>query len=159
MRILRSQRFAILHTHKFGSNVWGAMIGTACRVPVIVAHEHTWSYEGEPLRVWVDGHVIGKLADRVVAVSNADARRMASIEQIDPAKIVVIPNGYISHPGGHGDVRAELGIDSRAPVIATAAIMRPQKRQDLLLDAFAQVRAALPDAHLVLAGDGECREA
>jgi glycosyltransferase involved in cell wall biosynthesis len=156
--MLRAQRFQILHTHKFGSNAWGAMIGTACRVPVIVAHEHTWSYEGKPLRVWVDGHVIGGLADRVVAVSNADARRMVSIEHIDPSKIVVIPNGYIPHPGSYTDVRAELGIDDRAPVIATAAIMRPQKRQDLLLDAFAQVREAVPDAQLLLAGDGDCRD-
>ena len=82
----------VLHSHKFGSNVWGSVIGTACRVPVIVAHEHTWSYEGEPLRVWVDGHVIGRLADRLVAVSNADARRMVSVEHVDPSKIVVIPN-------------------------------------------------------------------
>jgi glycosyltransferase involved in cell wall biosynthesis len=159
VRMLRAQRFQILHTHKFGSNAWGAMIGTACQVPAIVAHEHTWSYDGEPLRVWVDGQVIGRLADRVVAVSNADARRMASIEHIDPAKIVVIPNGYIPHPGSHADVRVELGIDDHAPVIATAAIMRPQKRQDLLLDAFTLVRQALPDAHLLLAGDGDCRVA
>jgi glycosyltransferase involved in cell wall biosynthesis len=157
--MLRSQRFEILHTHKFGSNAWGAMIGTACRVPVIVAHEHTWSYQGEPLRVWVDDHVIGRLADRVVAVSNADARRMASIEHIDPKKIVVIPNGYVPHPGSQTDVRAELGIDARAPVIATAAIMRPQKRLDLLLEAFTQVRVALPEAQLLLAGDGDCRDA
>jgi glycosyltransferase involved in cell wall biosynthesis len=157
--MLRSKRFQILHTHKFGSNAWGAMIGTACRVPVIVAHEHTWSYEGEPLRVWVDGHVIGTLADRVVAVSNADARRMVSVEHVDPSKIVVIPNGYIPHPGSHTDVRAELGIDALAPVIVTAAIMRRQKRHDLLLDAFARVREAQPDAQLLLAGDGECRDA
>jgi glycosyltransferase involved in cell wall biosynthesis len=156
---LRSKRFAILHAHKFGSNAWGAMIGTACRVPVIVAHEHTWSYEGDPLRVWVDGRVIGKLADRMVAVSNADARRMVSVEHVDPSKIVVIPNGYIPHPGSHTDIRAELGIDDRAPVIATAAIMRRQKRHDLLLDAFARVHEALPDAQLLLAGDGECRDA
>jgi glycosyltransferase involved in cell wall biosynthesis len=157
--LLRSQRFAILHTHKFGSNLWGSVIGTACRVPVIVAHEHTWSYEGQPLRVWVDGHVIGKLADSLVAVSNADARRMVSVEHVDPSKIVVIPNGYVAHPGSHTDVRAELGIDDHAPVIATAAIMRRQKRHDLLLDAFARVQEALPDAQLLLAGDGDRRDA
>jgi glycosyltransferase involved in cell wall biosynthesis len=157
--MLRAHRFQILHTHMFGSNAWGSVIGTACRVPAIVAHEHTWSYEGSPGRAWVDGNVIGRLADRMVAVSQADARRMVSIEHVDPAKIVVIPNGYTPQPGSHTRVRAELGLDERAPVIATAAIMRPQKRLDLLLDAFAQVREALPDAQLLLAGDGECRAA
>src|SRR5436305_13981913 len=51
-RLLRRERFDILHTHKFGSNLWGGLIGTACGVPAIVAHEHSWSYEGNPARAW-----------------------------------------------------------------------------------------------------------
>src|SRR5436190_19538205 len=39
--LLHSGRFDILHTHKFGSNVWGALFARACGVPVLVAHEHT----------------------------------------------------------------------------------------------------------------------
>ena len=61
-RFLREERIDVLHTHKFGSNVWGTLIGRARRVPVIVAHEHTWSYEGNPLRKLLDGRVIGRLA-------------------------------------------------------------------------------------------------
>jgi glycosyltransferase involved in cell wall biosynthesis len=40
------------------------------------------------------------------------------------------------------------------PLVGTAAIQRPQKALHVLLEAFARVRA---DAHLALAGDGECR--
>ena len=36
--------------HMFGSNVWGTVVGRAARVPVVVAHEQTWDYEGQPLR-------------------------------------------------------------------------------------------------------------
>jgi glycosyltransferase involved in cell wall biosynthesis len=155
--VLRNKRFDILHTHMFGSNVWGALIGTACRVPVIVAHEHSWSYEDDRLRMWVDGQIVGRLVDRFVAVSNLDAERMASLERINPTKIVVIPNGYIPGPATNGDTRAELGLLPDALVVAVAAVFRPEKRLDLLLQAFAQVGAALPKSHLVLAGDGPCR--
>lgn len=158
--ILLRRRFDILHTHKFGSNLWGSLIGTACRVPAIVAHEHSWSYEGNPPRAWIDGRVIGRLASRFVAVSAADGRRMVSREGVPPDKVVVIPNGYVPSPAATaGDVRAELGLAADAPVVAIAAVLRPEKRVDLLLDAFATVRATLPDAHLMIAGDGPCRAA
>jgi glycosyltransferase involved in cell wall biosynthesis len=160
VRLLRSQRFDILHTHKFGSNIWGTAIGRACQVPAIVAHEHSWSYEGDPARAWLDGHVIGRLATKFVAVSTADGERMVSVEGISPEKVVVIPNGYIPSPGASDtDVRAELGLDETAQVIGIAAVLRPEKRLDLLLEAYGRVRAALPKAHLVIAGDGECRPA
>lgn len=156
--LLRRHRIDVLHTHKFGSNVWGAVIGTACRVPVIVAHEHSWSYEGNPPRAWLDGQVVARAATRFVAVSSADGRRMVSREGVDPAKVLVIPTAYIPSSARTGtDVRAELGLDDSVPLIAIAALLRPEKRLDLLLDAHARVVEAMPQAHLVIAGDGECR--
>ena len=53
--IVRRHRFDVLHAHMFGSNLWGTLVGSACRVPVVIAQEHTWSYEGAPWRVWLDG--------------------------------------------------------------------------------------------------------
>jgi glycosyltransferase involved in cell wall biosynthesis len=157
-RLIRRHRFDILHTHKFGSNVWGSLIGRACRVPVIVAHEHSWSYEGEPLRAWLDGQVIGRLATRFVAVSTADGRRMVDREHVSAEKIVVIPTGYVpsaTHPAV--DLRDELGLAPQTPLIATAARCSPEKRLDVLLDAQVRVLASVPDAHLVIAGDGKSR--
>jgi glycosyltransferase involved in cell wall biosynthesis len=54
-------------------------------------------------------------------------------------------------------VRAELGLDDDALVIGIAAVLRPEKRIDLLLEAQVRVRAEVPQAHLVIAGDGDCR--
>lgn len=156
-RLLRRHRFDILHAHMFGSNLWGSVIGSACRTPVIIAQEHTWSYEGQPLRRWLDGHVIGRLATRFVAVSAQDAERMVSVEHVPAEKVVMIPTAYIPRPRVGGDVRQEIGIDRSAPLLAAAAVLRPQKALSVLLDALSQVLQAIPDAHLVIAGDGESR--
>jgi glycosyltransferase involved in cell wall biosynthesis len=43
--------------------------------------------------------------------------------------------------------------------VATVAVLRPQKALDVLLDAFAEVSASIPDAVLAIGGDGECRPA
>jgi glycosyltransferase involved in cell wall biosynthesis len=154
-RVLRRDRIDVLHTHKFGSNASGTVIGALCRVPVIVAHEQTWSYEGQPLRKFLDGHVIGRLADRFVSVSTADRERMISREGVPAAKTLVIPNAYVPRAvESRTDLRAELGLAAGTPLVGTAVQMRPQKALEVLLDAHVRVLRQVPDAHLVVAGDG-----
>jgi len=155
--LVRRERFDIIHAHMFGSNVWGSLIGRLCGVPVIIAHEHTWSYVGHPLRRLIDGHLIGRLATRFVAVSSFDAERMVSIEGVPVEKVVTIPPGYVPRPRSpDGDLRGELGIDSSTPLVAVVAELRPQKALSVLLEAFALVLDVVSDAHLVIAGDGDC---
>jgi glycosyltransferase involved in cell wall biosynthesis len=158
--LLRAERVDVLHAHMFGSNLWGTVIGRLTGVPVVIAHEHTWSYEGQRVRRFLDGHVIGRLADAFVAVSERDRERMTTLERVPADKIVVLPNPYIHRPREEsGDVREALGIPSAAPLVATVAVLRPQKALDVLLDAFAQVSAEIPEAMLAIGGDGECRAA
>lgn len=158
--LLRRERFDLIHSHMFGSNVWATAIGRVCHVPVLIAHEHTWSYEGNWLRARLDGHLIGPLTTRFVAVSSADASRMISIEGVPPDKVVVLPTAYVpSSSSSTGNVRAELGLTAQTPLVGAATVMRPQKALDVLLAAHVRVLQAVPDAHLVLAGDGEQRPA
>jgi glycosyltransferase involved in cell wall biosynthesis len=158
-RLLRRERFDILHAHKFGSNLWGTLIGRVCHVPIVVAHEHTWSYESDPLRAWLDGRVIGRLATRFIAVSTADRERMVELEHVPREKIVVIPaNVYIPSLGsGNGDLRSELGLAPGTPIVAVAAVLRPQKALSVLLEAHALLLRRAPTAHLVIAGGGPCK--
>lgn len=156
--LVRRERFDILHAHMFGSNLWGTLIGRACGVPVLLAHEHTWSYRGNPLRKWLDGRVIGRLATRFIAVSSLDAERMVSVEHVPAEKVVMIPNAYVPRPGSvGGDLRQELEIADDTPLVAAVSLLRPQKALSVLLDAFPRVLEAVPDAHLIIAGEGPCR--
>jgi glycosyltransferase involved in cell wall biosynthesis len=156
--LLNSGRFDIVHAHKFGSNVWGTLFGRACRVPVVIAHEHTWSYKGQPLRKWIDGRVVGRLATRFIAVSDADAARMVEHEKVAPEKVVVMPTGYVARPlTPNTDLRSELGLAPETPLVGTAVVFRPQKALEVLVEAHARLLRSMPDAHLVIAGDGPTR--
>ncbi|MEA2457184.1 MAG: hypothetical protein QOC95_156 [Thermoleophilaceae bacterium] len=154
--LLREERFDILHAHKFGSNLWGSIVGRASRTPVIVAHEHSWAYAGDPVRRILDGQVIGRLADAIVAVSTRDRERMTSVEGIRPEKTVYIPNAFVQRPAamGEGDLRAELGLGPDATVVGTLAVLRGEKRLDVMIEAFARAAAGVQDAHLVVGGHG-----
>jgi glycosyltransferase involved in cell wall biosynthesis len=129
-------------------------------VPVVIAHEHSWSYEGEPLRRFLDGHVIGRLADAFVAVSERDRQRMIDLEHVPAEKIVVLPNPYVPRPVEQSiDLRAQLRIPADVPLIGTVAVLRAEKALDVLIDAFAQLSHSMPEARLVIAGGGSIRQA
>lgn len=157
---LRTRRIDVVHAHMFGSNFWGSICGRLAGVPAVIAHEHTWAYEGEPVRRFVDGRVIGRLADAFVAVSQRDRSRMIDLEGVPAEKIVVLPTPFVPRPDVRTvDVRQQLGLAPDAPVVASVAVLRPQKALHVLLEAFAQLSGSIPDARLVIGGDGECREA
>ncbi len=159
-RFLRRERVDVLHAHKFGSNLWGTVIGRLARVPVIVAHEHTWSYQGQPLRRFGDREVIARGSSAFIAVSREDRRRMIEVEGIDPEDVMFMPNGIPTPPPPTGaDVRAELGIAPDAPVIGTVSVMRPQKALDVLLRATRTLVDEFPGLRVLIAGEGDERVA
>lgn len=144
----------VLHAHKFGSNVWGVALGRMARVPVIVAHEHTWSYQGQPLRRTLDRELVARGADAFLFVSREDRRRARDVEHIDLARTRYVPNGVPQLvPTGY-DVRSELGIDADAPVVATIAALRPQKALHRLVAAAAALRNDHPGLRMLLVGGG-----
>jgi glycosyltransferase involved in cell wall biosynthesis len=155
---MREWEVDVLHSHMFGSNVWGALL--APRVPdaVFVAHEHTWSYEGQPHRRWLDRHLIARRADAFVAVSREDRRRMVSVEKVPEEKTRFIANGIdpVPPPDPGHDVRAELGIAPGQPIVGVVAVPRPQKALEVLLRAAVVLRRTVPDLRvLVVGGTGD----
>jgi glycosyltransferase involved in cell wall biosynthesis len=154
-RFLKRERVDVLHAHKFGSNVWGTLMARIARVPVVLAHEHTWSYEGQPLRRFLDRELVARGATRFIAVSREDQRRMTDVEGIDPARTLFIPNGIVAPPAPSGvNVRAELGIPADAPVIGLVSVLRAQKAVQVLLRALPPLREEWPSARVLVVGDG-----
>src|SRR5262249_4810473 len=101
-------------------------------------------------------------ADRLV-VHYPGARDELSALGVAPTRVSVIPHGsYLPIAalvsGGtntrarQAEARARLGLPCNAPVALFFGMMRPYKGIDYLLEAFAQVRAALPAARLLLVG-------
>ncbi len=55
-------------------------------------------------------------------------------------------------------IKTRLGLPSSALLVVCTSRLVPLKGVDVLVDAWGDVRIAAPAAHLVIAGDGECRE-
>jgi glycosyltransferase involved in cell wall biosynthesis len=153
-RLLRSGRVDVLHAHKFGSNLWAALLKPRSRLPVLIAHEHSWSYEGRVRRI-VDRELIARRADAVVAVSPSDRLRMIEVERIPPEKVVFIPNGIPDTPLGDGEwVRRELGLEASDSVVGTVCGLRPEKELETTLRALGHLAPNRRGLRFVVVGDG-----
>ena len=159
IRWLRMHRVDVLHAHKFGANLAGVVIGRLTGVPVI-AHEHGLRASPSPARRLAD-QLIGRLAAVVLCVSEADRDRLVTTEHLPPRKVRHVPLGVAAPdamPASRTEARRDLGLPVEGVVIVTTAVLRPEKRLDVLLAAFAEVRSNTPDAVLLVMGDGPQRE-
>jgi glycosyltransferase involved in cell wall biosynthesis len=155
VRLVRRERIEVIHAHMHGSNVWATVLGRALGVPVVLATEHTWSFEGRPLRKALDRHLVGRFASSFASISEADRHRMVEVVGVPAEKVPLMPLGLVPRARPQGrTIRDELGIGSDVPVVGTISVLRPQKALHVLLEAFAAVLRARPDARLLVVGDG-----
>jgi len=160
VRQMRDRKIDILHTHKIGSNLWGALIAPRVPVPVFIAHEHTWSWQGKPYRKLADRYLVASRASAVVAVSQADRLRMTSVEGIPPHKTRFIPNGIPdrARTRSTGDLRRELGLRQEHQVVGIVANLRPQKAHDVLIRAASLLRDRVRGVKVIVVGGDDARE-
>jgi glycosyltransferase involved in cell wall biosynthesis len=157
VRLLRRERVDVIHAHKFGANVSGVALGRICRVPVVVTHEHGWSFKGKAKMV-LDRELIARGSNAFIAVSREDRRRMIELERISPDKAVFVPNGIPSLPPPSGrDLRAELGIGRDDPLITTVGFLRRPKAMDVLIEAAARIAPRYPGLRVLIVGEGADR--
>lgn len=153
VRYARRSGIDVFHTHMLGSNLWGGALAPLAGVPVQVAHEHSWSFEGQAMRRFLDRQV-ARRADAFIAVSEEDRRRMHEVEGIPMEKLRFVPNGIPAPapPDPGVDLRAELGIGPDRPVAAVVATLRAEKALDVLVQALVPLVRRLPEVRLLLAG-------
>lgn len=160
LRLLHRREVDVIHGHMFGSNVWATLLGRAAGVPVVVAHEHVWSFEGQPLRRLIDREVIARHTDAFLAVSEDTRRNMIDVERIPPESVTYVANGIDELPPGDGSaLRAELGLTEGQPLVGTVGLLRRQKALDVLIRAAAELAPRIEGLRVAIAGDGEEQEA
>jgi glycosyltransferase involved in cell wall biosynthesis len=92
------------------------------------------------------------LADRVIAVSKAVAESMAR-RGIPQSKLRVISNGTLGSVRS-GNIQDYQPLELKRPAIVTVAGMYQRKGISELIDAFTQIAAQFPTAHLYIVGNG-----
>lgn len=157
-RLIRGEKFSIIHTHGYFASTFGRLAGLIARVPVIITHVHTTYHDGTIRNILIE-YILSRFTDRIIFVSNAVKRSMIENEGIREENTCVIYNGAtISPPANNIETirrrREQLGIDKQDTVIIIVASLTANKGHKVLLNAFAQVVKKYSHMKLLIVGDG-----
>ncbi len=156
-QILRRKKTEIIHTHNTQPFVEGTLGSFFSRVRTIVHTDHARDFPDKK-RYMVAEWFASKFTYRVVGVSEHTTNNLMRYEKISPHRLVTIPNGIDEEKFSvRIDVRKkreEVGIRSHGPVIGVGVRLTEQKGLTYLVRAMPSVLKDIPDAELVIAGEG-----
>jgi glycosyltransferase involved in cell wall biosynthesis len=162
--------FDVLHERNSMYGIGGALASKRLKVPYVLFVDADYLMEHDflgiphtPLERLVavrTAHFNYNAADALVCVSEVTKDHLISRWNVSRDRITVIPNAVaIPELPSEGEVRAkraELRIGDRPTAVFVGSFFR-WHAVDMLVDAFRRVLQEMPDARLLLVGDGETR--
>ncbi|HEU5008795.1 MAG TPA: glycosyltransferase [Jatrophihabitantaceae bacterium] len=137
----------VIHAHNVKASAVAALARGSSGIPIVTTLHGLAGYAGA-------ARVLARCSDLVVAVSEHVAAELCA-HRYPAARLRVIENAITPLPvHERSRARRRLSIPDASRVVVSLARFAPQKRHDLLIEAWRSTRA---DAVLLLAGDGPTR--
>lgn len=163
---IRSFRPDLVHTHSSKAGILGRAAARREGVPLVVHSIHGWAFgrhQSAPVR-WAyltAEKLAARWTSHYIAVSGNNVEEGVRLGILDGEGATVIRSGIdlsAFRAGRGGDeVRTELGVPHRAPLVVQVACFKPQKAPERFVELAARVHARIPEARFLLVGDGELR--
>jgi glycosyltransferase involved in cell wall biosynthesis len=166
VRRLRRLAPDIVHTHSSKAGVLGRVAAGLAGVPVVLHTVHGWGFHPfqpahERWAYVLAERLVAGVTTHWIAVSRANVDAGVAHGILAPPRCEVIRSGIALEPfaraAGCGALQGELGLDADVPLVGMVACLKPQKAPEDFVRVAAAVSRRRPDAHFVLAGDGELR--
>jgi len=162
--ILRDRSIDIVHSHDYKTNLLAWLLAKRTGViPLSTSHGYTGHSTREKILYYpADKRILARFP-RVIAVSTDLKNELVRCGS-NPARVDVIlnsidPAAFVREPGRADAIRADLGYARGDVVIGAVGRAEPQKRFDLLIEAFSALAPAKPALRLAIVGDGSVRDA
>jgi glycosyltransferase involved in cell wall biosynthesis len=166
IRIARSYRPDIVHTHLAKAGLVGRIAGVLSGARAIVHTYHGSVFRGyfgkrESALYLAIERALARITTRVIALSDLQRDELVNLGVAAPAKIVKIPLGlelerFIAVPP-RSVARAALGVPGDAKCVALVARLVPIKDVGTFLRAIARLRGSVPTLQALVVGDGQER--
>jgi glycosyltransferase involved in cell wall biosynthesis len=144
----------VAHSHEFAMACYGAWAARRVGIPHLFTMHGGRDY-AKRLRRRLALRLAAMLSQRVVAVSDAVAERLASDLWLPRSRITTIVNGIPGEPLTRGTLREELRLAPDARLIVSVGTMFPVKGHRYLVEALARLVARHSTAHVAIAGRSE----
>lgn len=155
---IKQHKIDVLHCHQYTPWVYAtiASLGSGARV-IFTEHGRFYPDSSSWKRRFVNP-VLAFFTDKITAISQATKQALVDFEFLKQSRINVVYNGIIGlQPDQEKTtrVREQLGLSDNDLVFGTIARLDPIKNHTMMLKAFAEAKKELPNAKLVIVGDGD----
>lgn len=154
-----------VHTHLLHADLFGIPAARLSRVPVIITSRHNDNAFRRRPHIRAVNQALWASASAGVAISEAVRRFCIEVEGARPDKVQTIYYGLeyddddARRLARRAAFRAELGVAPDAVLIGVVSRLIEQKGVTYGLRAFARVAPSVPNACLIIAGEGPLRPA
>ncbi len=167
VRLMRTFRPHVVHTHTSKAGALGRIAATVCRVPVVVHtfHGHVFDAYFSPFKtrlVVAAERMLARGAHALVAVTPRVRRDVLARGIGADGKVVVVSLGLdldplLAAPARRGELRRELGVPPDAPLVGIVARLVTVKAHEVFLQAAKAIAPVRPDIVFLIVGDGDRR--
>ena len=166
-KLLRREKFDIIHTHSSKAGILGRWAGRIVGVPVIVHTVHGFAFHDfmpfwkKQLYIFLE-RISSSCADFYITVSELNRKEAVQLKLFNFDNSITIYSGIdltkLDRDADLNLVKSQIGIPEKWQTIVSVGRLDKQKSPNFLIDAFAQVLQHHPDTLLLLVGDGELRQ-
>ena len=162
-RLIADRQIDLIHSHDYKTNALALLLSKSCGVAAL-STVHGWTGHS-PRERYVyypaDKKVLARFP-RLIAVSTDIANELiahgAPPERVTTVLNAIDPRAFHRDPAKVTEARARFHLQPDQITIGAVGRLEPQKRFDLLLEAFAELYRRNPKLHLIIAGDGSLRQ-
>ncbi len=159
-KYLKKSKIKILHLHNPTALFYGTLAGRIAGTPCIIYTEHGRDFSSS-FKVRIANSLLCKMVNRVVVVAEHGKRYLVEHEGVDERRIFKIYNGIDSQKFGRTHsgklIRSGLGLHDNQSIIGIVARLDPIKNHTCLIRAMKIIATRLPEAVLLIIGDGLLR--
>ncbi len=156
LKLIRQEGIDVMHLHCYGASTFGRLAGLLTRVPTIIHDYDTEVYFPYPSYLSIADRTLAPATAHAIAASPMVKNFIMRRRKIDSGKIsmffhAVPPEKYGPVPGARtAEIRGSLGAGPDTVVVGTLTKLGPQRGNESLLRAAAEVRKTNPNVLFVL---------
>jgi glycosyltransferase involved in cell wall biosynthesis len=162
--LMKKTKFDIVHTHCSKAGILGRIAAKLAGVPIIVHTPHGHVFYGyfNASMSWlfiVVERFVGMFTDKIITLTDRGKEEHIYYRIAKPEKFTAIPSGIDlrilrTHPADGRKKREELGLRDEDFLIGTIARLAEIKGHKYLVAAIPEILREIPQAKLLLVGDG-----
>jgi len=159
-KFLRDNEIDVLHCHRHKATFYGSLAASIARTPVIISHVHGLKRTRTLFRRLVNC-ILYRIVGKVIVISESVRRDvLESNPRLPVSKVIIIRNSidfkkFDNDSISRQEAREIIGLSENAFIFGTVGRLVPTKGHKYLISAFVKVWRTIPNAHLVVLGNGK----